>query len=355
MLMLLITLISIVNLKHCPFPILFWVPWFIYLCFCILNDFSFLGLQLTLQYMLPILIGVITSGISYSIDDLRWLFRAFIRLCILIYSLFIIGYFFRGGYELSFASTVMLFSFAVSLFAGLYFITSKSRYLLYITLLFLVPVVETTRMGIAATATVFILHFANSNLRGKITYSIIGSLILFTVFNSRSFQEKTFKSGQGKLRELTFDYYENPNINSSGRLSWRKALEPGLKAKPIWGNGPRSDNEQLMKISKKSYGEAHNDYMAVRYNYGYVGLGLLLSGFLLTFISMYRISRKYKQNDFIWLLTTTALTLFISFFMFMYTDNILKYTIYFPNYFFALIGIVYSLKKNEDISSYSIV
>jgi len=37
----------------------------------------------------------------------------------------------------------------------------------------------------------------------------------------------------------------------------------------------------------------------------------------------------------------------------MYTDNILKYTIFFPNYFFALIGIIFSIKKNEDYSSYS--
>ena len=37
--------------------------------------------------------------------------------------------------------------------------------------------------------------------------------------------------------------------------------------------------------------------------------------------------------------------------MFMYTDNILKYTIYFPNYFFAMIGIVYSLKRDEDLGS----
>ena len=59
-------------------------------------------------------------------------------------------------------------------------------------------------------------------------------------------------------------------------VSWKKALEPGLKAKPVWGNGPRADNAYLTRITKTRGGEAHNDYLSVRFNYGYVGLALLL-------------------------------------------------------------------------------
>jgi hypothetical protein len=55
------------------------------------------------------------------------------------------------------------------------------------------------------------------------------------------------------------------------------------------------------------------------------------------------------------LISTSTLSLFICFSMFMYTDNILKYTIFFPNYFFALIGITYSLRKDEDLSGYSVI
>ncbi len=355
LIMLLITLITMVNLKYIEFPVLFWVLWFLYIGFSIANDFSFIGLQLTLQYTLPLLVGVVTSGIDYSTGDIKWLFKGFIRLCISIYIMFIIGYFFRGGYGPSIAATAMLFSVPVSLLAGLYFIKRKKKYLLYIILLFLIPVIEMTRTGVAAIAAVFILHFSNNNLKNKILFGLFGTLILFLFFNSKSFQEKTFKRGEGRINDLTLEYYTNPNIKTSGRVSWRKALDPGLKAEPVWGNGPRADNEKLSKITKRKSGEAHNDYLAVRYNYGYVGLALLLTGFLLTFVSLYRISQKYKRNDLIWLLSTSALTLFISFLMFMYTDNILKYTIYFPNYFFALIGITYSLKRDENFSNYAIV
>jgi len=98
-------------------------------------------------------------------------------------------------------------------------------------------------------------------------------------------------------------------------------------------------------------GEAHNDYLSVRFNYGYVGLALLMFGFAGSFISLYKVARKHRENWYIWLISTSALTLYFAFVMFMYTDNILKYTIYFPNYFFAMIGIIYSLKRDEDLSS----
>lgn len=349
--MLLVTVINLVQTRSIPFPYIFWLPWVLYLAVYIVIDYSFIGLQLTLQYTLPILIGLVASGFSYSADDLEWLFSWFMRLCISVYALFIIGIFIRSGHGPALAATAMLFTVAVSLITAFWFITKEKKYLLYIGILFLVPVLEITRMGIAATAAVVIFHFANHNLRNKLVFGTLGALVTLMVFNSTKFQEKTFSSGQGELSDLSFNYYENPNIRSSGRKSWMKALQPGLDAAPRWGNGPRADNSYLVKISGRKSGEAHNDYLSVRFNYGYAGLSLLLFGFLTTFVSLYMISRKYIENDYIWLISTSTLTLFISFMMFMYTDNILKYTIYFPNYFFTLIGIVYSLRRDEDLSS----
>lgn len=346
-----ITLINLVNTRNIKFPVLYWAPWILYIVIYLVNDFTYLGLQLTIQYTLPLLIGVVASGFKYTIVDFKWLFRGFIILCIFIYLLFLIGVIFRGGFGPSMAASVMFFSIAISFLSAFYFMTHENRYLLYIGILFLIPIIEITRMGIAATAAVFILHFANNKIRNKIFFGLLGGLALWFVFNTKGVQEKTFRKGTGELSELTFDYYANTNVNNNGRGLWKAVLQPGLKASPVWGNGPRADNEQLIKITKQKAGEAHNDYLAVRYNYGYVGLGLLLTGFLLTFISLYRISQRYKRNDLIWLLSTSSLTLFISFLMFMYTDNILKYTIYFPNYFFALIGITYSFKRDEDFRS----
>jgi hypothetical protein len=348
LIMLVVTLINLYDIKGIVFPIFFWIPWILYIIIYAITFYSFLGLQLTLQYILPILVGIVVSGFTYETEDLEWILSKFRVLCIGIGILFAIGYLFRGGFTSASAATPMLFSILFSLVAGLYFITRELRYLIYLAVIFLVPVIDVTRMGIAALAVIFVVHFANNNLRNKIIYSAIVVIVVLMVFYSKKFQEKTFFRGHGDLSEISLNYYENQNIRSSGRQLWKKALEAGLKEEPVWGNGPRADIIPLTKVTGRVSAEAHNDYLSVRYNYGYVGLGALLSGFILTFISLFRISRKYIENDYIWYLSTCTLTLFISFLMFMYSDNILKYTIFFPNYFFALIGIVYSLKRDAD-------
>jgi hypothetical protein len=353
MIMLLVTMISLFWIRRVSFPVVFWLPWVLYMAIYLIFDFSFLGLQLSLQYILPLLIGIVASGFIYKEEDFKWIFKWFMWLISLVYALFVISNLFGSGYPIGMSSMPMLFSIAISLFTAQFFITREKKYLIYIGILFLAPVVDLTRTGIAATAAVFILHFANRLLKTKVIFGVIGISALLLVFSSKGFQEATFYGGEGKLSDVTLNYYDNPVIRSSGRISWKKALEPGLKAKPVWGNGPRADNAYLTRITKTRGGEAHNDYLSVRFNYGYVGLFLLLFGFAGTFLSLYRISRRYHEKYLVWLISTSALTLFIAFLMFMYTDNILKYTIYFPNYFFAMIGIVYSLKRDEDLGGYT--
>jgi O-antigen ligase len=349
--LLFISMIYLPRITSFSFPVKFWVPWLLYIIVYLVTEFSFLGFQLTLQYSLPVLIGLVASGFTYTEEDLIWMFKLFLRVCVIIFLMFLIGYFFRGGYGPSAASTAMLFSLAISLLTALWFITRSMKYLALMAVLFLASVIQVTRMGIAVSAVIFSVHFANENLKTKITYGLIGVGILYLVFTSKSFQEKTFYGNEGKLSDLSFNYYENKKIRSSGRQTWRKALQPGLEAQPVWGNGPRADIIPLTRINKRRYGEAHNDYLSIRYNYGFVGLFLLLGGFAMNFVSIFNIFRKNKDNITVFILSSVVLTLFISFLMFMYSDNILKYTIYFPNYFFFIIGMIYAIKRDEYLSS----
>jgi len=351
MMMLFVTLLNLFMTRQVVFPFLVWLPWVVYMVAYLAIDFSFLGLQLTLQYVLPLLVGVVASGFIYTENDLKWLFKWLTGLMIFIYVLFLWAVLFGSGFMPGMSVMPMLFSITVSLLSAFFFSTRRKVYLVFIAILFIAPVVQMTRMGIVAIAAIFTFHFANTAIKSKIIYGAIGILAFVLVFSSDRFQEKTFYNKQGTFSDLTLNYYDNPDIRSSGRSTWKKVLTPGLKAEPVWGNGPRADNKYLTKITRKRGGEAHNDYLSVRFNYGYVGLSLLLIGFAGSFISLYKISRKYTDYWYVWLLSNSALTLYIAFLMFMYTDNILKYTIYFPNYFFALLGIVYSLKKNEDFCS----
>ncbi len=333
----------LIRINNSFFPIVFWLPWLLYLFFFLIIDFSFVGLQLTLQYSLPIFVGIVASQFEYTWQKLRWLFQVFFKLMFAVYSLFVI-YKILIGFAPNMAATPMLLLIGATLSIGLFFITKKRVFIVLYFLLFLMPFFSVTRMALVAFSAVFIFHFANNKLGNKIVAGVGGMLLLLIVVNSSGFQEKTFYEGKGNISEINLDYYDDESINSSGRKSWKIALEPGLEKEPLWGNGPRADAAVLGEVIGKEVGEAHNDYMSVRYNYGYIGLALLLSAFGFNFLKLYRMRGKLKEPVF-QLLISTSLTLFIPFLLFMYSDNILKYTIWFPNYFFALIGIVFSIHK----------
>ena len=341
--MLLITFSFLLRINKSFFPIVFWLPWLLYMFLYLIIDFSFWGLQLTLQYSLPIFIGIVASQFEYTWQKLRWLFQVFFKLMFAVYSLFVI-YKILIGFAPNMAATPMLLLIGATLSIGLFFMTKKRVFIVLYFLLFLMPFFSVTRMALVAFSAVFIFHFANNKLGSKIVAGVGGMLLLLIVVNSSGFQEKTFYEGKGNVSEINLDYYDDESINSSGRKSWKIALESGLEKEPLWGNGPRADAAVLGEVIGKEVGEAHNDYMSVRYNYGYVGLSLLLSAFGFTFIRLYLLRSKMKEPE-VQLLVSTGLTLFIPFLLFMYSDNILKYTIWFPNYFFALIGIVFSIHK----------
>jgi O-antigen ligase len=189
------------------------------------------------------------------------------------------------------------------------------------------------------------LHFANRNLISKIAFISVGAMMAWFVFNSPQFQEKTFQQGKGNISDLqsNLNYYDsNSSFNTSGRAQFYRYYEPGLRASPLFGNGPRADLYLLENvISGTGISEAHNDYLAVRYNYGNVGMGLLLFGFAGTFLSLYGRLLKEK-NRYRLVLQSSAMILTVTFLLGMYSENMLKSTTFFTDFYFALIGMAYA-------------
>jgi hypothetical protein len=347
MLMLMVTGYQLMSMREfckITFPIWAWLPWILYMLVHIAYRSTYLGLQLTAQYLLPLLVGVMASGYSYSEQKLRWLFKWFIRLCMAVVGMSIYGMLFRGGWIPVSAATPMLLSIAASLMLTLYFVTKEVKYIVYFGLFFLVPVIELTRMGIAVFLVLVVFHFANRDKASIVMAGLVSLALLIVIFNSSRFQEKTFFEGEGSYTDLQLNYYESEALNTNGRVTWKKALTPGLRAAPYFGNGPRADYGAIEEYVG-SRGETHNDFLSVSYCYGYVGLSLLLFGFASSFMLLLRWLRQCP-NVWGYILVTSTLSLFIPFLMFMYSDNILKYTIFFPNIFFAMIGISSSMRKH---------
>ena len=350
--MLVVTLVALLSRGKVNFPIIIWLPWIAYIFLYVIIDFSFFGFQLTLQYFLPILVGIQASKFVYDSNRIKWIFYWFVRLCVLYLILFAVGHLFRGGFTASIAAVPMLLSILEYILLAVYFKTKRVKLLFFVVILFLVPIIDVTRMGMFVFLIGFVFHFGNSNFLSKLLYSVLGIALALVLFNTQAFQEKTFNEGSGELSDLSINHYSNDKLNNSGRTGLLDALDAGLKENVVFGNGPRADLEAL-DFMGSGLTEVHNDYQSVRYNYGQFGLSLLLVGLIGNFISVFLIKKKAEIIQF---LRSIILTLFIGFALFMYSDNILKYTVFFPNIFFALIGIMYSLKssKSNDIQLKSI-
>lgn len=347
--MLMVCIYYFFKKPNSEFPVKYWIPWVIYLFVYLLFEMSFFGVQLSLQYVLPVFVGMVASGFRYGKEEFHWLFKRFMVLSFLMFVMFMLDYFVESFHTAHWATSSIFITIPAAVLIGLYFMTKKIKFLLFYGALFLVPFLNVTRMALLVFVVIFIAHFANYRILSKATYSVLGVLMLLAVFYSKEFQEKTFYEGEGALTDLSINYYEDSNgVNTSGRRGFYRHFEKGLRQSPVWGNGPRADYYVMRSFT--GLNDAHNDYLSVRYNYGYVGLGLLLYAFGGSFLSVYRRYRYYKREKeaYGFLIASTTLVLFFAFMMFMYTDNILKYTIFFPNIFFAMIGMVFAKPKEAS-------
>jgi hypothetical protein len=345
-LMLIYSLITIVINRSVSFPYLVWLPFTLYLGGWVVIEFSFLGLQQTLQYFVPIIAGMAASGFIYSDQTLFRILQYFRRfgMFLILYSIIyplIMGKEFIAG-----AHLVMTVTLTVTVLFSVYLFSKTKRDLFLSVILLLVPFLTTLRMGMLMTLLVIPLNFARMGFRARF---FIGSMILLTglfIFTSSRFQRKMFFSGRGQLTDLSFD---NPNFYTSGRKTLYALLEDGIKDRPILGNGPRAELQVFRKAGLQIK-ETHNDFKAIRYNYGLVGLILLIISLILTFISVYRTKFPPGRTSLKNLYRSVSLTLFIPFLGYMYTDNILKYTIFFGTLHFAFIAILFSRVRQTSES-----
>jgi hypothetical protein len=332
----------LVHIRSVAMPGWLWMPWIAYLIFQWVQDLSFLGLQATLQYMVFPLAGMAASTYRYSDETMgelkRWFgWYAGVVLISMLLALANFGDFAKG------TGSVMTLVVLGALVLSDYWLYNNRRMILYFGLMAAIPILALVRMGIAMMFAVAVLHFANRNITSRILITAVVCCVAVGVFYSPGFQRKTFYSGQGDLSSLSF---HNEDINSSGRTRMWSLAERDMKDHPWLGAGSRADLKMLIRYQYKLK-ELHNDYIAVRYNSGWLGLGFLLFGFIGQFVSLYRL-RWEVVDAYTAVVYYAALTVFIAWAGFMYSDNALKYSPFFGNLHFCLIGIVYSRLRREE-------
>jgi hypothetical protein len=344
---LLFSLFTLLRNQKVHFPLLFYLPWSLYIIGYIIFDFSFFGLQSTLQYLCPLIAGMAASGFEYNE---RILARLIYYLKVMAWFSFLIGIllpqvnlgFIR--YYTGPAALVMTTTLIMTVLVAEFFIYKKFWNIVYFGILFLIPYVGITRMAILMSLTILPLHMAPVRVERRLLITAVMVIAGVLVFYSPMVQQKMFFSGKGTLSDLAWN---NSDFYSGGRTFLYQTLEQGIKEQPVWGMGPRSDMSALQGAGLKII-EVHNDYLSVRYNYGWVGIALLFISFLFQVIDLFRLNNK-RWPPMMKVYTSSALTLFIPMFGFMYTDNILKYTIFFGTLHFAMIGIIYSVASSVKV------
>jgi len=323
-----------------------WLPWILYISFQWIQDQSFLGLQSTLQYMVFPVVGMAASTYSYSDEtmvQLRKWFAWYTGVVLISMFLALANFSDFGKGTGNVMTLVVLGAIVLSDF----WLYNDRKMLICFGLMTVIPIVALVRMGIAMMFAIAVCHFGNRSLSMRLTIGAIVCCVGIGVFYSPGFQRKTFYSGQGDL--LSFSMH-NEDVNTSGRSRMWNLAERDMKNHPWLGEGSRADLKMLIRYRYKLK-ELHNDFIAVRYNSGWLGLGCLLFGFIMQCWLLYR-QRNRIEDAFTAVVFYAALTIFIAWIGFMYTDNALKYSPFFGNLHFCLIGIVYSrLKEGQHTST----
>ncbi len=357
---LLVSLIRVfVHFNAMTTPGWIWLPWILYISVQWLQDQTFLGLQSTLQYMVFPVVGMAASTFSYSdetMTELRKWFGLYMAMVLIGMYVAIADF---GSFAKGTGNVMTLVVLGAIVLSEFWFYRSQ-RMLIYYALMVAVPVIAVVRMGIAMVLAMAVFHFGNKNLTARIVMAALVGCVALSVFYSPSFQKKTFYSGQGELSSLSFN---NEDLNTSGRSRMWMLAEKDMKEHPWVGAGSRADLRMLIRNGYKLK-ELHNDFIAVRYNSGWLGLGCLLFGFIMQFGLLYGLKPKIT-DAYTAVVYYAALTIFVAWIGFMYTDNALKYSPFFGNLHFCLIGIVYSRVKEgvgeelkteeDDLYSHSVI
>jgi hypothetical protein len=335
---LMIILIKPKQIKYYPTP---FIGWILYLILYSIFDPTFLGIQLTLQYIAMFVTGMAASTYRYNSIILKKIFTWFVAILAII---ILLSFLSPESYIIS-AAFVMSLTFGGILLSTVYFSTKKIFALIVYCAFIFIIFQASTRMALFLILLIAPVNFFPYNPYKRILIFIIFIIVGFVLFYSQSIQQKSFFTGKGEITDISL---KNENFRTSGRTYLYDLLYEEMDQNPWIGQGPRADLEKFQK-SGIELKEAHNDYISVRYNFGWIGLILLLSGFTLQIFQLFT-KKKFFKTTYQRIIYFSVLTAFVAWAGFMYSDNILKYSTYFGNYHFCLIGILYSIYKSRPKS-----
>jgi O-antigen ligase len=336
--------VALANSGRITLPLWVWIPWATcVLIFLLLTPHPH-ALQRSIMLLCPLVVGAalstyrLTSG---QLSAVGLLLRAVVlvlwAIVLLNTGLLVTG---KLPAATGLAPQAITACLLASLFAAQY-AEGQADALPWWTSIVVIPAIALTRTAIAAAAVTLPLNLGKVGLRRRVLF--IGLMLagLVFVFYTPRMQQKMFRSGEGTLSELSFS---NPNLQTSGRTMMWEVFDARIRQSPWFGHGANA-SEELVNQLIPGLGHPHNDYMRLKYDYGYVGLCLFLLGLAGQTLHAWRKARK-TAGPARWFLLGAA-SAFLPFLIMMKTDNIVLYAAFFGNLQFALLGLGYGAVAAE--------
>jgi len=287
----------------------------------------------------PIIVGMAVSTYPIRQTEIQN-FLKLIRLFLFAFFFVVIvktGLLFTGvlPYRTGLAPQSMTAALLCSIFAVEYSMNRK-RSLFHWALGAITPVVGLIRMGIAAAGATIPLSFAPLGLKKRVVFFTIIACLTIALFYTERVQTKMFYSGRGKLEDVRLS---NPDFFTTGRARLWDLMIVEIKEKPWFGHGANAQEEFIFQYAG-FYGQPHNDWLRLLFDYGYLGASVFAFCILLQTFHAWKRARNVTGETRI--LFYAGASSFVPFILFMFTDNIILYASFFGNLHFSILGLAYA-------------
>ena len=337
-------IVLIGRASHVKFPVLLWTPWVAYLCLRI-EDWTFSGVQSTVQILLPILVGCAAStsrnghGLLNTIR--RWLWVWF--LCLVgCFAFYVLPWALSDIENSGWITGGIIALFFQSYYLCTYLITGRKFLdLLKVVVAGAIPVLLTLRGPVLGSLALCVGVVAPLSLPKRAFIVMVAVTVAVGAFYTPRFQTKMFYSGQGSLSDLRAD---NADVNRSGRAAMKELLESNLGDSTWLGHGADSAAKAL--LSSGLMREAHNDWLRIRYCYGRLGV-IIFAITLATQCILLALEARGARQD-LKVVMYSAASCCVPFAVVMFTDNIIVYCQYYTAPHFFLIGLCYAVLGNDS-------
>lgn len=328
------------------FPVGIWMPWLGLVVLYLAVSDNPNAFQRSVMMFCPLAIGAVVSRARICPSDLD---RArghlvTLQIAIVIVALVRTAILATGALPMTsnLAALVMTAALLCTTLATRFALGDRKALLWWVPMA-AIPVVGVTRTGIAVALLTLPLTLAPLSLKRRLLVLVVLASAGFAVFQTEPIQRKMFYSGSGTLAEIRAD---NADFATTGRSAMWVEMNEAIAKRPLLGHGANASESLIVDVTKGALTHPHNDWLRLSYDYGYLGAAI----FALTLLAqtLHTLKHARRATGEARILLFSGASSFVSFALFMFTDNILLYAAFFGNLQFAILGLGYAALRTQQ-------